>query len=116
GLDTADMWGDGAARREFMYSGDMADAVMFAVNHFDSLPELMNVGMGHDYTISEYYAAVAEVIGWCGSLRHDLTKPIGMRQKLVSVTRQTLLGWTPATSLLEGLTKTYQYYLERLQE
>lgn len=112
GRDTVDIWGDGTARREFMYAGDVADAVMRAVNHFDSLPELMNIGLGHDHTINEYYAAAAEVIGWSGRFVHDLSKPVGMKQKLVSVARQTTWGWAPSTSLRDGIASAYRFYLE----
>ena len=115
GRAEVDIWGDGTARREFMYAGDVADAVMRAVNHFGSLPELTNIGLGHDYTINEYYAAAAEVIGWKGRFVHDLAKPVGMRQKLVSVARQNAWGWAPATSLRDGIARTYRFYLEDFQ-
>lgn len=112
GKDTVDIWGEGTARREFMYAGDLADAVLRALDHFDSLPELMNVGLGYDYTINEYYEAVAKVLGYKGSFVHDLNKPVGVKQKLVSVERQTAWGWKPVTSLREGIAKTYDYYLK----
>lgn len=112
GRDVVDIWGDGTARREFMYAGDVADAVMRAVDRFDSLPELMNIGLGHDHTINEYYAVAAEVIGWKGRFVHDLGKPVGMKQKLVSTGRQTAWGWAPSTSLHDGIANAYRFYLE----
>lgn len=107
-----DIWGDGTARREFMYSGDLADAIIKGLDDWEMLPGLMNVGLGYDYSVNEYYAAAAEVIGWSGFFRHDTTKPVGMRQKLVDVSRQSIWGWSPSTSLLEGIRQTYKYYLE----
>lgn len=112
GLGTVDIWGDGAARREFMYAGDLADAVLRGLGSFELLPDLMNIGLGHDYSINEYYAATAEVIGWQGEFVHDTTKPVGMKQKLVDINRQRAWGWMPATSLREGIRKAYQYYLQ----
>lgn len=106
-----DIWGDGLARREFMYAGDFADAVMYALDHFDTMPDMLNIGLGHDFTINEYYAAVAEVVGWSGSFQHDLSKPVGMRQKLVSIARQDAWGWRPRTSLADGIRETYSYFL-----
>jgi len=111
GRDTVEIWGDGLVRREFMYSEDCADVVWTAVERFDDLPATMNVGLGHDYTINEYYEAAARVIGWNGRFVHDLDKPVGMKQKLVSVERQTAFGWAPATSLEAGIAKTYAYFL-----
>ena len=110
-LQEVDIWGDGTARREFMYAGDLAGAVLQAVQDFSQLPDLINIGLGEDHSISDYYAAAAQVIGWQGNFVHDLTKPIGMRQKLVDITRQRAWGWRPSTALSSGIEKAYQYYL-----
>jgi GDP-L-fucose synthase len=112
GDDQVEIWGDGTVRREFMFVADLADAVWRAVDTISDLPGEMNVGMGHDFTINEYYETVARVVGWRGSFHHDLTKPVGMKQKLCSIDRQTAWGWSPSTSLEEGITRTYHYYLE----
>lgn len=105
-----DIWGDGSARREFMYAGDMADALVYAISHFDTLPDLINIGLGHDYTINEYYQAVAEVVGFKGRFSHDLSKPVGMKQKMVDISRQAAWGWHPKTSLRDGIAATYQFF------
>jgi len=107
-----EIWGDGTARREFMYAGDLADAVLRALNHFDAVPSLMNVGLGFDHSINEYYETVAKVIGWDGEFSHDLARPVGTKQKLVSVARQKEWGWGASTSLEDGIAKAYDYYLE----
>ncbi len=108
-----EIWGSGTARREFMYAGDMADCLVHAIRNFDSLPQSMNVGLGYDYTINEYYRIAAEVIGFKGEFVHDLSKPEGMRQKLVDVSRLKSFGWRAKTSIEEGIEKTYKFYLER---
>ena len=97
-----------------MYAGDLADAIFHALEIFDKLPELCNVGMGQDHSIDEYYVAVAKVIGWSGNFVHDLSKPSGMKRKLVDVTHQTELGWNPRTSLMEGIAQTYDFFLKEV--
>lgn len=111
-LPAVDIWGDGSARREFMYAGDLADAVLRAMDDFEQLPDLINIGLGREYSINEYYAAAAQVIGWQGDFVHDTSKPVGMKQKLVDIGRQRAWGWMPATALHEGIEKSYHYYLQ----
>ena len=116
GQQTVEIWGDGTARREFMYAGDLADAMLRAIKNFVTLPTYMNVGLGHDYTINEYYQAVADVMGYTGGFVHDLGKPVGMARKLVSVERQRQWGWSARHDLRAGIEQTYNYYLKESQQ
>ena len=113
---SVEIWGDGSARREFMYAGDLADAVVHALRAFDALPAYMNVGLGHDYSINEYYQVVAEVMGYRGEFVHDLSKPVGMARKLVSIERQQAWGWSARHDLRSGIEKTYSFYLQEKQQ
>jgi len=112
GQQSVEIWGDGTARREFMYAGDLADVIVRSIKEFDSLPVLMNVGLGYDYTINEYYQATADVIGYVGGFVHDLSKPVGMARKLVNVERQQAWGWKAQSNLRTGVERAYDYYLK----
>lgn len=112
GADTVEIWGDGTARREFMFSEDMADGVWHAVSHFPDMPGCLNLGIGQDHSINDYYATAADVIGWQGTFTHDLNRPAGMKQKLLAVARQDAFGWQPNVSLREGIARTYAHFLE----
>ncbi len=110
--DGIDIWGDGTARREFMFSSDFANFVCFALENYIDVPNEMNVGLGHDFSVKEYYEIIAEVVGFDGEFRFDLTKPTGMKKKLVDITKQNDLGWSAPTSMEEGVRETYRYFLE----
>ena len=110
-----DIWGDGLSRREFMFASDLADFVFYALGHFGVMPAMLNVGLGTDITINEYYQAIANVVGYIGEFEHDLSKPSGMRQKLVDTQLLQTFGWQAPTSLEQGLSVTYQHYLDLQQ-
>lgn len=110
-LDHVEIWGDGEARREFMYAGDAADAIWFSLDNINNIPGQLNVGLNHDFSIREIYEVAAAVIGYKGKFVYDLTKPVGMRQKLLDSTKIFDLGWKPRISLELGVKKTYQHYL-----
>lgn len=116
GLASVEIWGDGTARREFMYAGDLADATLRALREFDQIPGLMNIGLGTDYSIHDYYTCAASVIGWSGTFHYDATKPVGMKQKLVAIDKQRQWGWMPQTTLRDGIQKAYHYYLQEYKE
>lgn len=110
GADTIEIWGDGTARREFLYAADLADAIWKAVNDMAAVPDIMNVAIGVDHSILEYYETVAAVAGWKGSFRFNLDRPVGVRSKLCDVTKQTAWGWAPRTGLEDGIRQTLAYY------
>jgi len=105
------IWGDGKARREFLYSGDVADFITKKIACFDLWPAVMNLSAIVDHTITEYYQKTKEAIGYKGDFEFDLTKPVGMMKKLIDSSEQQRLGWTPPTSLEKGIEKTYEYFL-----
>lgn len=106
------IWGDGLSRREFMYAEDLADFIFYAVSNFAAMPQNLNVGLGFDYTINQYYDAAAEVLNYNGTFVHDLTKPTGMKQKLIDDTKLRAFGWQHHTDLKTGIQKTVDFYLK----
>lgn len=110
-----DIWGDGTARREFMYTEDLADFIFYSIENFERLPQNINVGLGKDYTIDEYYKTIAKVIGFEGKFVYDLSKPVGMKQKLIEDSKIKEMNWSHKINLEEGIRKTYEFYKEQLK-
>lgn len=111
GRDAVEIWGDGTARREFMFAHDLADFIWTWLPRVQELPDVMNVGVGHDHSVTEYYEAIADAVGYSGGVVYDPSKPAGMKRKLLDVSQQTELGWQPKTSLADGIRETLAYYL-----
>jgi GDP-L-fucose synthase len=111
-----DIWGDGSARREFMYAADLADFIYYAVENFDNMPQNINVGLGLDYSIIEYYKMIADIIGYKGKFNHDMSKPIGMKKKLMDIKKLNEFGWSHQTSLELGIKETYDYFLSKVKK
>jgi GDP-L-fucose synthase len=109
------VWGTGTPRREFLHSDDLAGAVEFLLEHYDS-PEIINVGCGQDETIRELAELVCDVVGFSGTLEFDKTKPDGTPRKLLDLTRLTKLGWQPKISLREGIKSTYEWFLKNRKD
>jgi len=106
------VWGTGRPRRELLYVEDLADALVFLLRNYSGEPHV-NVGTGKDIAISDLAALIAEVVGFDGALTFDPSKPDGTPRKLLDVSRLAALGWSPSTSLRDGLTATYRWYCER---
>ncbi len=109
------VWGSGNARREFLYSDDLADACVFLMEKKDAeeIGEFINIGVGTDLSIATLAAMVASVVGFKGDLVFDKTKPDGTPQKVLDVSRLHALGWHAKTDLEAGLREAYQDFLSQ---
>jgi GDP-L-fucose synthase len=107
------LWGSGTPLREFLFVNDMANSVVFALENV--LPEhLYNVGTGEDLTIKELALMIQKVIGHTGELIWDSSKPDGTPRKLMDISKMHSLGWKHKVELEEGIQKTYDWFLENI--
>ena len=113
GVKSVEIWGSGTPRREFIFTADLADACIFAMNQYDSLKPINLGGGGSGVSIRELAQLIKEVIGYRGELRFDLNKPDGMPLKILDSTELSKMGWNPRTSLQSALSVTYEWYLGR---
>jgi len=108
-----EIWGTGHARRELLFSEDMADACVYLLKNYSG-NEFFNVGTGTDISIKELAQLICKIVGYTGDLIFDTSHPDGMPQKLMDVTKLRDFGWSCRTSLEAGLRKTYKWYLENI--
>lgn len=107
---TVELWGTGTPRREFLFSGDLADACIFVMKNYSG-EMFLNVGTGRDMTILELAERIAKVVGWKGSFTFDKSKPDGMPRKVMDVSRLQNLGWSAPTNFETGMEEAYRWYV-----
>lgn len=113
GKDRITLWGSGNPRREFIFSEDVADASIFAIENAERLRNMhYNLGTGFDYSIKEISGIISKIVGFEGEIEWDTTKPDGTPRKLLDSERFNQLGWRSQTALEEGLQMTYDWFLE----
>jgi GDP-L-fucose synthase len=117
------LWGSGVSRREFLHVDDMAAACVFVMQLSDmqyahacagGAVSHLNVGCGKDYTIRELAAIIRKAVGFEGDVTWDSSRPDGMPQKLLDISRLSGLGWSPQVDLLEGIGHAYEWYRSRV--
>jgi GDP-L-fucose synthase len=111
GRDEVVVWGTGTPLREFLHVDDLADGTIFLLNTYDGA-EPVNCGAGFDLPIRELAEKIGGIVGFEGRLVFDTSKPDGTPRKLIDSSRINGLGWKPRIGLDEGISSTYQWFLE----
>lgn len=118
------VWGTGTPKREFLNSDDLADASIFLmclpdekysslVNPQSLLPPIINIGCGEDLSIRELAKIIKQVVGFQGKITFDSSKPDGTPRKLLDSNKINKLGWRPKIGLPDGITKSYEDFLQK---
>lgn len=106
------MWGTGKPMREFLHADDLADACYYLMQSYNE-PGLVNIGTGVDLEIRELAQMVKDVVGYQGTIEHDLTKPDGTPRKLMNVSKLHKAGWKHKIELQDGLKAVYAEFVEK---
>jgi GDP-L-fucose synthase len=110
------LFGTGSPRREFLHADDCAGACVQLMEQCDAKDtgEIVNVGYGSDITIKELAEIISDVVGYCGNIIWDTSKPDGTPRKLLDCTRLTkLIDWQPKISLRNGIDLVYRQFIQR---
>ncbi|MGB3437366.1 MAG: GDP-L-fucose synthase [Actinophytocola sp.] len=105
------VWGTGRPRREFLHADDLARACLTLLRHYDG-DQPVNVGTGQDLPIADLAGSVADAVGYRGEIAFDEDRPDGTPRKVLDISRLSAMGWRPTISLADGVTATYQWYLD----
>ena len=110
GEDEVVLWGDGSPTREFLYVDDCVEALVLAAERYSG-PEPVNIGTGHEISIRDLAASLADITGFSGDIRWDTSMPNGQPRRALDASRaRELLGWEARMPLAEGLERTVAWY------
>jgi len=105
------LWGTGKPKREFFYVDDLADACLFLLKKYNE-PEVINVGVGQETSISQLAQKIRKISGYRGELVYDTSRPDGNPRRLLNSSKVSALGWKAQTSLDTGLQLTWNWFLK----
>lgn len=110
GADAIDVWGTGAASREFLYVEDCARGIVLAADRYAGA-EPVNLGTGREITIRELVVVIADLTGFRGEIRLDAAQPDGQPRRCLDVSRaERAFGFRATTEFGEGLRRTVEWY------
>lgn len=118
GCESVEIWGTGKARREFLFSDDMADACLFIITNMLATESLLhgerpiNIGVNNDISIRELAQIIKEIVGFKGRLTYNHEKPDGTKSRLMDSTVINELGWKAKTDIRDGVELTYKWFVE----
>jgi GDP-L-fucose synthase len=122
GSKNVEVWGSGKPLREFLYVDDLAQAITYCLKNVNA-EDIYSKGISHvncgsedELSILELTHLIQKVVGYQGNIVFDTSKPDGTYRKKMDNTHLSNIGFTPKTSLKQGLEKTYTWYLENKQK
>jgi GDP-L-fucose synthase len=103
------MWGTGKPMRQFTYSRDMANSLLFLLNNYDG-EEPINVGSEKEHTIKDIVDTISSIIEFRGEILWDDSMPEGQYRKPCSMEQLKQLGWSCDSDIHESLKRTYDWF------
>jgi GDP-L-fucose synthase len=114
GKPFVELWGTGSPLREFLHADDLAAACYFLMQNYNEAG-FLNIGVGSDVTIKHLAEMIRNVVGFEGEIKWNTDKPDGTPRKLMDVSKLHALGWKHTIDLEEGISRTYQDFLEKIE-
>lgn len=116
GARIVEVWGTGAASREFLYVDDAAEGIALAAERYDK-PDPVNLGAGFEITIRDLATLIADLTGFTGEIFWDTAKPDGQPRRCLAVSRaEQEFEFRAKTSFEDGLKATVEWYRQAVRE
>ena len=112
GARVVEIWGDGSARRGFLFAEDVSSFIIHIIENNKVIPQNINLVPLRDYSVFDYNKIIAKIVGYTGEFKFNTSKPEGAKKMEVNGKIASSLGWVERTSIEQGISKTYEYFLE----
>jgi UDP-glucose 4-epimerase len=112
--EPTEIWGDGSVVRDYVFVGDVIDALEAAATDRSSA-RVFNIGSGHGRSLREIIAALEAALGRKMEINWKPGRPIDVPTSILSIDRARMtLGWAPKTPFEQGLAQTVAWWRERM--
>lgn len=106
GAPSVELWGTGAASREFLFVRDAAEAICEGMARYED-GDPVNLGTGGEITIRDLALKIRDLTGFTGGLTFDVSQPDGQPRRRLDTSRALeRFGWSARVGLEEGLRET----------
>jgi UDP-glucuronate decarboxylase len=111
------IYGDGSQTRSFCYVTDLIEGFVRMMNLDESLVGPINLGNPSEFTILQLAEKVIELTGSQSAIEFELLPSDDPKQRKPDISlASAALAWNPSTQLNEGLTKTIEYFKEKISK
>lgn len=108
--DTITLWGNGTQKRDFIFSEDVANAILIIIEKYND-EEPINIATGKNVKIKEIVKLITNFFDYNGKILWSKEKS-GIQKKPVDISKIKKLGWTNKVSLKEGIKETCNWFIK----
>ncbi len=110
---SVEIWGDGSAKRTFLYALDVCKFINEIIVDFESFPQDFILKGNNNYSVLEYNKIISEVLGYEGEFSFNIKKPVGYKVRKIN-SKYSELYDIKFTPIKESIDRVYKYYLKEV--
>lgn len=109
------IYGDGTQTRDFVYVKDVVAANVYLATN-EELTGVYNVAYGRRQTVQKVAEKIIELIGSSSQIEYGPARPGDVKHSIADINKILDAGFTPSGRFDEGLSKTIEFFKNKVQE
>lgn len=110
--DKISVWGDGSARRDFLFADDVAKALIYIARNVSGP---VNMGSGKVISIKDIVDTLGQITGLSDRVEWDSSMPNGQDYRAYDLSTLNGTGFVPDIDLKTGLTITWEWFCSEME-